>query len=91
MTQSLSAGPGSTSATLSIAASNFVRSPREARRSLTKFITIIVVAFSLEALVMVFEANRTNAQHAIYPTALFAVVVTVLHASEAELRRSRAA
>jgi hypothetical protein len=55
-----------------------LRSPREARRSLTKFMTIIVIAFSLEALVMVFEANRTDAQHAIYPTALFAVVVFAL-------------
>jgi hypothetical protein len=55
-----------------------LRSPREARRSLTKFMTIIVVAFSLEALVMVFEAHRTNAQEAIYPAALFAIVVFAL-------------
>ena len=54
-----------------------LRSPREARRSLTKFMTIIVVAFSLEALVMVFE-SRTNPQEAIYPTALFATVVLAL-------------
>lgn len=55
-----------------------LRSPREARRSLTKFMTIIVVAFSLEALVMVFDARRTNPPDAIYPTALLAVVVFAL-------------
>jgi hypothetical protein len=55
-----------------------LRSPREARRSLTKFMTIIVVAFSLEALVMVFEAHRGDAREAIYPTALFATVVFAL-------------
>ena len=32
----------------------------KARRSLTKFITIIVIAASLEALVMVFETSRTD-------------------------------
>ena len=55
-----------------------LRSPGEARRSLTKFITIIVVAFSLEALVMVFEAQHENAHEALYATALFAVVVLAL-------------
>lgn len=54
-----------------------LRSPREARRSLTKFMTIIIVAFSLESLVMVFE-SRTNAQEALYPTALFAVVALAM-------------
>ena len=37
-----------------------LRSAVEARRSLTKFITIIVIAASLEALVMIFEASRTD-------------------------------
>lgn len=55
-----------------------LRSPREARRSLTKFMTIILVAFSLESLVMVFESHRTNAQEALYPTALFAVVALAM-------------
>lgn len=55
-----------------------LRSPAEARRSLTKFITIIIVAFSLEALVMVFEAQHENAHEALYATALFAVVVLAL-------------
>lgn len=55
-----------------------LRSPREARRSLTKFMTIIVIAFSLEALVMVFEAHRGDAHDAIYAAALFATVVFAL-------------
>lgn len=55
-----------------------LRSPREARRSLTKFITIIIIALSLEALVMVFEANRTDISHAIYPAALFGAAVLAL-------------
>lgn len=54
-----------------------LRSPREARRSLTKFMTIVVVAFSLEALVMVFETRRDPVQ-TLYPTALFAIVVLAL-------------
>jgi predicted PurR-regulated permease PerM len=54
-----------------------LRSPREACRSLTKFMTIVVVAFSLEALVMVFESRRDPAQ-TLYPTALFAIVVLAL-------------
>lgn len=53
-------------------------SAREARRSLTKFITIIIVAFSLEALVMVFEASRGDTATAVYPIALFAVAILAL-------------
>jgi hypothetical protein len=55
-----------------------LHSPAEARRALTKFMTIIVVAFSLEALVMVFEAHRTNAAETLYAAALLAVVVFAL-------------
>jgi len=55
-----------------------LRSAREARRSLTRFITTIIIAFSLEALVMVFEANRRELGDAIYPTALFAAAVFAL-------------
>lgn len=50
----------------------------EARRSLTKFITIIIIALSLEALVMAFEAARGDITSAIYPIALFAVAVLAL-------------
>jgi hypothetical protein len=55
-----------------------LRSAVEARRSLTKFITIIVIAVSLEALVMVFEAGRTAVERALYPAALFSAAMFAL-------------
>jgi hypothetical protein len=48
-----------------------LRSSTESRRSITKFITIIVIAASLEALVMVFQATREGIQYAIFPASLF--------------------
>lgn len=48
-----------------------LRSPRESRRSITKFISIIVIAASLEALVMIFKTGLDNIPNAIYPAALF--------------------
>ena len=53
-------------------------SAREARRSLTKMVTIVVIALNLEALVMVFEANRGDVATVIYPTGLLAVAVLAL-------------
>jgi hypothetical protein len=55
-----------------------LRSPLESRLSLTKFITIIVIAASLEALVMVFKTSRTSIPEAIYPAALFAASMAAL-------------
>ena len=55
-----------------------LRSAVEARRSLTKFITIIVIAASLEALVMVFETSRTDVTKSIYPAALFVAAMFAL-------------
>jgi hypothetical protein len=55
-----------------------LRSAVESRRSLTKFITIIVIAASLEALVMIFETSRTDMTHSIYPAALFVAVMLAL-------------
>lgn len=55
-----------------------LRSAVESRRSLTKFITIIVIAASLEALVMVFETSRTDVSQSIYPAALFAAAMLAL-------------
>ena len=55
-----------------------LRSAVEARRSLTKFITIIVIAVSLEALVMIFEAGRTELERALYPAALFTAAMFAL-------------
>ena len=55
-----------------------LRSAVESRRSLTKFITIIVIAASLEALVMIFETSRTDVTESIYPAALFAAAMFAL-------------
>ena len=52
-----------------------LRSAVESRRSLTKFITIIVIASSLEALVMVFGASRNDISQAVYPALLFAATM----------------
>ncbi|HWM46484.1 MAG TPA: GNAT family acetyltransferase [Xanthobacteraceae bacterium] len=46
-------------------------SASESRRSLTKFVTIIVIAASLEALVMTFKAGQTDLSYALYPALLF--------------------
>ena len=55
-----------------------LRSAVESRRSLTKFITIIVIAASLEALVMIFETSHGDITEAIYPAALFAAAMFAL-------------
>ena len=55
-----------------------LRSAVESRRSLTKFITIIVIAASLEALVMIFETSRTDVTKSIYPAALFVAAMLAL-------------
>jgi hypothetical protein len=57
-----------------------LRSAVESRRSLTKFVTIIVIAISLEALVMVFEAGRTEIRLALYPAALLVAAMLALMA-----------
>lgn len=53
-------------------------SAAEARRALNKFITFIVIAISLEALVMIFEAGRTEVERAVYPAVLFATAMLAL-------------
>jgi hypothetical protein len=56
-----------------------LRSPGEARRSLTKFMTIIIIALSLEAVVGIFEAGREkNFEALIYPAAVMVVAVFAL-------------
>jgi len=52
-----------------------LRSVLESRRSLTKFLTIIIIALSLEAIVLVFETQLENISDLIYPTTLMAVAV----------------
>jgi len=57
-----------------------LRSAMESRRSLTKFVTIIVIAASLEALVMVFRTSQDNIALTVYPAALFAAAMLALMA-----------
>ena len=55
-----------------------LRSIREARRSLTKFMAIIIVAMSLEALVLVFETKQEQVSSLLYPSALMGSAVLAL-------------
>lgn len=55
-----------------------LRSPREARLTLTKFLVIITIAVSLEALVFIFGAGKTDVTMLLYPTALLAVSVLLV-------------
>ena len=53
-------------------------SPKEARRAFTKFITIIVTALSLEALVITIESVKTDITKLIYPILLFLAATILL-------------
>jgi hypothetical protein len=55
-----------------------LRSIREARRSLTKFMSIIIIATSLEALVIVFETKQEVVSQLLYPSILLISAVLVL-------------
>ncbi len=56
-----------------------LRSPAEARRSLTKFMVIIVIAVTLESLLAVIKVSTSETlDHLIYPAALFMVAVFLL-------------
>lgn len=55
-----------------------LRRADEARRTLTKFLTTIIVAASLEGLVLVFEARTTDMSAIVYPSLLLAVVVLMV-------------
>ena len=54
------------------------RSAAEARRSLTKFLTTIVIALFLEGLVVVFKTARADVTLLGYPTALLLASVLVM-------------
>ncbi|WP_426020132.1 GNAT family acetyltransferase [Brevundimonas sp. DWR2-3-1b1] len=54
------------------------RSAAEARRSLTKFLSTIVIALFLEALVVVFKTAREDVALLLYPSALLIAAVLVL-------------
>lgn len=51
---------------------------REARQSMTKFFTIIIIALALESIVLVLETKMDDVSQVIFPTALMAVVVLAL-------------
>jgi hypothetical protein len=56
-----------------------LRSPAEALRSLTKFMTIIIIALSLEAIVGIFEAGREkNFAQMVYPAIVMAAAIFAL-------------
>jgi hypothetical protein len=56
-----------------------LRSPVEARRSLTKFMTIIIIALSLESVVGIFEAGRDKTfDQLIYPAMVMVTAVLAL-------------
>jgi len=55
-----------------------LRSPVEARRTLTKFMVIICIAVSLEAVVYISMAGKDNVQNLIYPAILLLSAVGVM-------------
>ena len=55
-----------------------LRSSVEARRTLTKFLTIIIIAMSLEGIVFVFEVGKEDIRQLPYPVALLAVVAVLV-------------
>lgn len=57
---------------------NEKRSAAEARRSLTKFLSTIVIALFLETLVVVFKTARQDVAQLVYPTGLLIGSVLVL-------------
>jgi hypothetical protein len=55
-----------------------VRTPEESRRTLTKFMTIIVIAVSLQALVLVLKAGETDVTTLVYPTLLLLAAAAIV-------------
>lgn len=55
-----------------------LRHADEARRTLTKFLTTIIIAASLEGLVLVFEARTSEIAAIIYPVMLLGVVTLLV-------------
>jgi putative Mn2+ efflux pump MntP len=55
-----------------------LRSPAEARRSLTKFISTISIAVFLEALVTVFRVSHTNVADLIYPAIMMLTAIIMV-------------
>ena len=55
-----------------------LRSPGEARETLTKFLVIITIAVTLEALVFIFRTGTNNMKELIYPTGLLVASVLLV-------------
>lgn len=55
-----------------------LREPREARRTLTKIMTIIAIAVSIEGLVYIFKAGTSDMHLLIYPAMLILTAVCVI-------------
>jgi hypothetical protein len=66
-----------------------LRSVTEARRSLTKFMSIIIIAVCLEAIVLVLETKSSRTDQIIYPTLLLLVAVIAVIALGLFQRLSR--
>jgi len=52
--------------------------PSEARRSLTKFMSTIVIAVFIEALVMVFREGSKDVTRVLYPAAILLMGVVII-------------
>lgn len=55
-----------------------MRSIREARQSMTKFFSIVIVVLALEGIVLIFEVKTEDVTKLIHPTAVMAVAVLAL-------------
>lgn len=67
-----------------------MRSAREARQTLTKFVTIVIIVLSLEGIVYVFEAGKEDIRNLVYPVLLLAVVLLMVLSLGAYHRLTRA-
>lgn len=61
-----------------VVSSSSTKSPAKQRRTLLKFLVIIAIAVSLEALVFVFDAGTKDMTMLIYPTFLLIAAVSVV-------------
>src|SRR6185295_13414429 len=55
-----------------------MRSPAEARRSLTKFISTIAIAVFIEGVVIVFRVSKQDIESILYPTALLFTAIVIV-------------
>lgn len=55
-----------------------LKSLREARETLTKFLIIIIIAVTLEALVFIFRTGTQNITQLLYPTGLLVAAVVLV-------------